>query len=52
MSPLAPEAPLGPCRVEKRERGRINKSLVETFCGRLAVAQGWGGVSGRGEPAA
>lgn len=34
MSPLAPEAPTGPYRVEKKERGRINESHVETFCGR------------------
>lgn len=40
MSPLAPEAPTGPYRVEKGER--INESHVERFCGWPAVAEGRG----------
>lgn len=43
MSPLAPEAPTGPYKVEKGERERINESHADTFCGRPAVAYGKGG---------
>lgn len=37
MSPLGPEAPTGPYRIEKNENERINKRHAEIFIeGRLA----------------